>query len=183
MVQGPNSFFHIKWFCILKLHVLLICGITYGIYILNGLFIPCGRLLPTSSTISIDLIKLRFEYWIYTILVNSKYLTEVLIRQKVNYEHVHCKGLLIYFVNIMLTLKRNFWAFFFLARSKHKVVLFCSGPIDFPNYTRKTGFHFPRSLFDIKWSGISAKAVIKTQRILGKDTRFKENVRNSKSFY
>lgn len=59
-------------------------------------------------TISIDLIKLRFEYWIYTILVNSKYLTEVLIRQKVNYEHVHCKGLLIYFVNTMLTLKRNF---------------------------------------------------------------------------
>lgn len=59
-------------------------------------------------TISIDLIKLRFEYWIYTILVNSKYLTEVLIRQKVNYEHVHCKGLLNYFVNTMLTLKRNF---------------------------------------------------------------------------
>lgn len=65
-------------------------------------------------TISIDLIKLRFEYWIYTILVNSKYLTEVLIRQKVNYEHVHCKGLLIYFVYTMLTIKKkNFECFFF----------------------------------------------------------------------
>lgn len=63
-----------------------------------------GDLLPTSLTISIDLIKLRFEYWIYTILVNSKYFREVFIRQKVNYEHVHGKGLLIYFVNIMLTL-------------------------------------------------------------------------------
>lgn len=156
----------------------------YNIFISwMGCLSHVGDYFQLLLTISIDLIKLRFEYWIYTILVNSKYLTEVLTRQKVNYEHLHCKGLLIYFVNTMLTLKRNFWAFFFLARSKHKVVLFCSGPIDFPNYTRKTGFHFPRSLFDIKWSGISAKAVIKTQRILGKDTRFKENVRNSKSFY
>lgn len=50
----------------------------------------------------------------------------------------------------------------FLIRLKYKVnIFFCLGLIDFFNYIRKIGFYFLRSLFDIKWLGISVKVVIK----------------------